>query len=167
VLEPARALVASTVGDLAGLTGHPLIRCHGDLHVAQFVASPSGPVVIDFEGEPGLPLDRRRDPASPLRDVACLLLSLDHVAAAAARREGFGPALRRALGWSAAARAAAVDAYTSAASAAGLGVDAHLLLAWELEKELHEVLYAATVLPAWSYAPRIALAGLLERASDA
>lgn len=166
LLEPARAGAATTLGDLGRLTGHQLIRCHGDLHVAQLIASREGPVVVDFEGEPGLPLERRRMHTSPLRDVACLLLSLDHVAAAAGRRLGFGQALPRALAWSAAAREAVLDGYASAASRAGLRVDRDLLLAWELEKELHEVLYAATVVPAWSYAPRIALAGLLERAGS-
>lgn len=165
LLVAARAIAGETLEGLRGLAGRPLIRCHGDLHVGQLVASPDGPVVIDLEGEPGRPLEERRRRASPLRDVACLLLSLDHTAAAAARRLGFGSVLRDAFAWSAEARRAVLEGYASAASAAGLPVEERLLLAWELEKELHEVIYAATVLPEWSYAPRLALERLLERAS--
>lgn len=164
LLAAEHGRVAEILDDLLALEGTTLIRCHGDLHVGQLVASPRGPVVIDLEGEPGRPLAQRRRRSSHLRDLACLLLSLDHTAAAAARRLGHGTALARALGWSREARRAALDAYASAASPAGLEVDARLLTALELEKELHEVLYAATVLPAWSYAPRIGLAALLERA---
>ena len=64
-------------------------------------------MVVDFEGQPGRPLADRRIPGTPLRDLACFLLSLDHVAVAAARRLSFGPALDAALVWSAEARAAA------------------------------------------------------------
>ncbi len=167
VLASARAVAGETLEKLRGLAGRPLIRCHGDLHVGQLVASPDGPVVIDLEGEPGRPLEERRRHASPLRDVACLLLSLDHTAAAAARRLDFGAALGDAFAWSAGARRAALEGYASTAGEAGLPVDDGLLLAWELEKELHEVIYAATVLPEWSYAPRLALERLLERASAA
>jgi maltokinase len=167
VLVTARSTAEEALEGLRALAGRPLIRCHGDLHVGQLVASPDGPVVIDLEGEPGRPLEERRRHASPLRDVACLVLSLDHTAAAAARRLGFGTALRDAFAWSSEARRAALAGYASSTSEAGLPVDDGLLLAWELEKELHEVIYAATVLPEWSYAPRLALERLLERATAA
>ena len=146
---------------LERLNGATVGRVHGDLHVAQFVRSADGLVVVDFEGEPDRSLAERRLPRSPLRDVACLLLSLDHAAVAAARRCGFGETTGRALGWSAAARERTLDAYRTGVAATGNAVDTELLAALEVEKECRELLYAARVLPEWSYAPRLTLPRLL------
>lgn len=164
VLGPHARTAAAVLDDLGLLTGAPVTRCHGDLHVAQFVASPERTVVVDFEGEPGLPLERRRRPGSPLRDLACLLLSLDHVAAAASRRLGFGGTVEPAFAWSARARERAEGAYGRAVAGSPLTLDRRLLRAFEVEKECHEVVYAARVLPAWSYAPRLTLPRLLGEA---
>ena len=100
---------------IAQLEGTPLQRIHGDLHVAQLVRTETGVVAIDFEGDPTLPTEARRRPASPLQDLASLLLSLDHVAAAAARRRGFGSATDEAFAWSAQARAAVLAGYANTA----------------------------------------------------
>lgn len=162
VLEPRAGRAVEALGELARLAGTPVTRCHGDLHVGQFVASPGGPVVVDFEGQPGRPLEERRRPGPPLRDLACLLLSFDHVAAAAARRLSFGPALEAAFAWSDLARDYAVHAYRTGVSNSGLDFDAQLLRALEVEKECHEVIYAATVLHEWSYAPALTLSRLLD-----
>jgi maltokinase len=160
-LEAAGEGVARELANLRLLDGAPLTRCHGDLHVGQFVASPNELVVVDFEGEPGRPLEARRRPGTPLRDLACLLLSFDHVAVAAARRLAFGPALDAALAWSAEARAAAIEAYEAGIAGSELLFDARLLRALEVERECHEVIYAATVLPEWSYAPALVLPRLV------
>ncbi|MSO96446.1 MAG: hypothetical protein EXQ81_11775 [Thermoleophilia bacterium] len=162
ILEPRAGAARQALSDLGRLGGAPAIRCHGDLHVGQFIASPAGPVVIDFEGEPGRPVHERRRPGSPLRDLACLLLSFDHVAAAAARRLSFGPALDAAFAWSAEARFDAEQAYQAGIAGSGLGYDSQLLRALEVEKECREVIYAATVLPEWSYAPGLAIGRLLD-----
>ena len=167
VLEPRAGLARQALSDLDRLEGTPVIRCHGDLHVGQFIASPDGPVVVDFEGEPGRPVSERRRPGPPLRDLACLLLSFDHAAAAAARRLSFGPALDAAFAWSSVARAHAENAYRDVVAGSDLLFDSQLLRALEVEKECHEVIYAATVLPEWSYAPALAIGRLLHGPSPA
>lgn len=133
-------------------------RIHGDLHVGQILRAATGLVVIDFEGDPTRPTAMRRQPSSPLRDLASLLLSLDHLAVAASRRVGTEGALERARAWSAAARAAA---RTGHREAGGTEPDEILLHALEVEKEWREAVYAARVLPEWLYAPRLVLPSLL------
>ena len=54
-----------------------------------------------------------------------------------------------------AATAAVVDAYGEIAP-----VDTRLLRPLRVIQELHELVYAATVLPSWSYVPEAALAAL-------
>ena len=138
----------------------PLQRLHGDLHVGQLLRSPAGVVAIDFEGDPTLLPALRSRMGSPLQDVASLLLSLDHVAAAAARRRGFGAATAEAFDWSTRAREAVLAAYEEA-SPPGAAGDPSLLRALEVEKEWREAVYAARVLPEWLYAPRLVLLKLL------
>jgi maltokinase len=159
-LEALGPATRAQLSPLDRLEGTQLQRIHGDLHVGQLLRTPTGIVAIDFEGDPTLPTDARRSLASPLQDIASLLLSLDHVAAAAARRRGFGAASAEAFAWSTQARAAVISGY-DASAAPGAPSDPGLLGALEVAKEWREAVYAAQVLPEWLYAPRLVLQKLL------
>jgi maltokinase len=132
-----------------------LSRIHGDLHIAQFLRTDAALYVVDFEGDPTRALDARRSFDTPLRDLASLLRSIDHVGEAAARRvPGTTEAIKQR--WISAAAAAVLDGW-------GGAVDLELLHGLEVAKECQELVYAARVVPEWSYAPRAGLRRLLDR----
>jgi maltokinase len=135
-----------------------LTRVHGDLHVGQVLFSPVGLHVIDFEGEPTRPPAERRALQSPLRDVASMLRSFDHVPRWVLR--DVVDADDRLVGeaWVARVRADFLDGYGELAPP----LDPRLLRAFEVEKETYELVYAASFLPEWM---PIALASLLELAA--
>lgn len=129
-------------------------RIHGDLHVAQFLRTKAGLVVVDWEGEPGLSLKERGRHRPALRDLGSLRLSLAHTARAAHRRN---PDFDWEA-WSEQARADALSAYATLIP----DLDRDLLHALEVEKELSELAYAARWLPEWLYAPTAVLPFILE-----
>ena len=143
------ARFADTFGSAVGEAA--VSRIHGDYHLGQLLARPDGGFsVIDFEGEPARPLEERREPSSPLRDVAGMLRSLDY-AARTAEAGAHAPALD-ADRWLADARIAFLEAYG--------GVDAErqgLLDAFELEKACYEVRYEASNRPGWLWLPLAAV----------
>ena len=63
------------------------IRCHGDYHLRQVLYSGKDFIIIDFEGEPNLPLNERRLKRSALRDVVGMLQSFGFAAELALRHE--------------------------------------------------------------------------------
>jgi maltokinase len=148
------AAIGARLAKLGHLVGAPLQRVHGDLHIGQILRASRGLVVIDFEGDPSLPLAERSCERSPLVDLASLLLSLDHAGCAAAQRQ----ASFDWRAWSSKARAACLSAYELEAGA----VDRELLRALEVAKEIRELVYASRWLPEWLYAPRTVLPTLLE-----
>jgi maltose alpha-D-glucosyltransferase/alpha-amylase len=87
VQAPAHRLMAShdkvvAVFDtfLRRRVGAARMRCHGDLHLGQFLYTGKDFVMIDFEGESARPLSDRRRKRSALRDVASMTLSFHSMA---------------------------------------------------------------------------------------
>ncbi|CRX38223.1 maltose alpha-D-glucosyltransferase [Estrella lausannensis] len=54
------------------------IRIHGDLHLGQIICTGSDALIIDFEGEPALPLGERRLKRPVIQDIAGMVRSFDY-----------------------------------------------------------------------------------------
>ncbi len=169
-LKREASAIAARVSRFEAVATAPLVmRIHADLHLGQVLVGDDGYRVIDFEGEPIGPIEERRRPDSPLRDVASMLRSLDHVARSARRRAERrigGPIERPGLdieAWIDRSRERFLAAYADGLrrSGAPIVLDLDLLDAFEVAKEAYEFVYAATVLPSWLWAPREGMRWLL------
>ncbi|HEX2698924.1 MAG TPA: phosphotransferase [Acidimicrobiales bacterium] len=146
------------------------IRVHGDYHLGQVMRTDAGWFVLDFEGEPARPLEERRRPSSPFKDVAGMLRSFQYATAVALSERDQGDQERLApLGeaWEQRNRLAFLRGYLGTE-----GIDALLpeagpdrsavLAAFEFDKAVYEVLYERAHRPAWVDIPLRAVRRLLD-----
>jgi len=162
-LAPHAPLVSAAFAELASL-GEPLAvqRIHGDYHLGQVVRTQAGWVLLDFEGEPAVPLAERRARSPALRDVAGMLRSFDYAARSMLAERPYQPTLAyRADEWSERNRDAFCDGYT-AASGSDPRDETVLLLSYELDKAVYEAVYDARHRPSWVQIPLAAIARMAE-----
>ncbi|MCE2563558.1 maltose alpha-D-glucosyltransferase [Komagataeibacter sp. FNDCF1] len=158
--------------------GTLMTRIHGDFHLGQVLVVENDVVIIDFEGQPMVPLAERRHRHSPLRDVAGLLRSIAY-AVDTARLGGGETGSHPGAGQSAARASAYLAAFEHEAGstflagwAEGMGdaitaigtadARAALLQLFLMEKAAYEIRYEAANRPAWIVTPMAGLAALAD-----
>lgn len=149
-------------------------RIHGDYHLGQVLVAGGDAIIIDFEGEPGRPIEERRAKTSPLRDVAGMLRSLEYAHWTALDRlqarslEPTPDLIRAATGWQRRAREDFETAYHEVAAGAAfypgtaeaVAAQRELFL---LQKAFYEISYEAANRPGWLAIP---LRGVLDSLDD-
>src|SRR5215467_6508248 len=136
-------------------------RIHGDYHLGQALRTHAGWVLLDFEGEPAVPLAERRGRFTALRDVAGMLRSLDYAARfQLAGHEDAEQVAAAARDWVRRNQAMFCAGY---AGAGGPDPAKHAILvrALTLDKAVYEVLYEARHRPSWVHIPLGAIADTL------
>jgi maltokinase len=148
----------------------PAVRVHGDYHLGQVMRTDAGWFVLDFEGEPDRPLDERRRPTSPLRDVAGMVRSLHYASQVALAEWGVevdDELVALAEAWEHRNRVAFLAGYlgTEGVSEVLPADDADRRLvqaAFELDKAVYEVGYEQSHRPDWVHIPLTAVQRILE-----
>ncbi len=135
-------------------------RVHGDLHLGQTLRTVRGWKIIDFEGEPAKPLEERRRPDSPWRDVAGMLRSFDYAAEGSLRDriDAVGDEDRSsaqdARDWAERNVNAFLRGYDEVCVE---DLDDALLTAYAVDKAVYEAVYEARNRPPWLPIPLAAL----------
>jgi maltose alpha-D-glucosyltransferase/alpha-amylase len=186
---PMRDLAARLVGAAPALflevdrwADHPAsgmkTRYHGSYHLDQVMLVENDVVIMDLEGEQGVPLEQARGKHSPLRDVASMLRSFDYARRAAVDQstqhegdlERVAPA---AATWLESTRETFLAGYREEAIAAGLYRDDEdfeaeqpLIGLFELQKALHELRFELDHRPDWVSIPLRGLASMIPREPD-
>jgi maltose alpha-D-glucosyltransferase / alpha-amylase len=166
-----RAALLAAMDDIPRVAAGTLMtRIHGDFHLGQALVATGDIYIIDFEGEPGRSLEERRARASPLRDVAGLVRSLDYIAANLANRKNprAGPMssdrthdlLER---FRTDATKAFLKSYRAAAGTV-VGIwNPRILELLLLEKAAYEINYEAANRPQWLPVPLAGMARIARR----
>jgi maltose alpha-D-glucosyltransferase/alpha-amylase len=171
-LMERRADLLAAVDEIPSVgAGALLTRIHGDFHLGQVLVSSGDVYIIDFEGEPARTLEERRAKASPLRDVAGLLRSLDYVVATIKDRKKVGAASlsnERTEGFLDRFRSMATKAFMKAYLTAvqDRAVNKQFLNMLLIEKAAYEINYEAASRPAWLPVPLAGLAMLARNILD-
>lgn len=159
-LDRHREAAATAFAEVPALiTRTDVQRVHGDLHLGQTLRTVRGWMLIDFEGEPGAPLDERTRLDSALRDVAGILRSFDYAPHSVLMQIGRTDeaALRVAAGWARRNHEAFLDGY-----AIGEDTAAYVLTrCYQIDKAAYEVAYEVRHRPTWAQIPAAALDRLL------
>jgi len=166
--ELDRDAIEATLGRIRSLSdAGASIRIHGDYHLGQVMRTDEGWFVLDFEGEPARPVEERRLPSSPLRDVAGMLRSFAYAAAVAVREQGPRATDEPAESWEQHNRDSFLTAYLARLDGspllpADLASTRMLLDAFELDKAIYEVAYEQAHRPDWVQIPLDAVRRLLK-----
>jgi maltose alpha-D-glucosyltransferase / alpha-amylase len=153
-------------------------RIHGDYHLGQVLWTGKDFVIIDFEGEPVLPLGERRIKRSPFTDVAGMIRSFHYAAHTALQRESEALARKghtRTLDpwaefWYRWVAAVFLGSYLEAADGAPFvpkdRTQLEVLLSTSLlNKAVYELRYEANNRPDWIHIPARGILDLLQSTS--
>ncbi len=174
-----RAEMLSRLEIPAGFAYDSLVktRFHGDFHLGQVLTVADDYMFVDFEGEPGRPLEERRRKSSPLLDVAGMLRSINYAKVAgmrgvnADRIEDTRALEPFALDW----ERRSVDAFITGYRETIVGTASYpadprdaqrLLELFMLEKAFYEMSYELANRPSWVRIPLEGIRAILAAESE-